>query len=219
MIKLILKLPQNQPLKLAFSGGVDSLAMAHFLRRNKNVTLCHFNHGCEYSNLIEQQCRERAEQLNMPIVVGHIDGERQPKQSLEDYWRRARYRFLYDCNGEIVCTAHHLDDAIETWCMSSFHGESKLIQPEQTINFNNKNNKLLRPFLLTSKQDLINYAERHGLVPVDDPYNREDHLMRNYFRKNVIEHVKYINPGIDKVIRKKYIELQQRTNIIDKQLC
>lgn len=207
MLTFIEKDYKDQPFKIAFSGGVDSLVLAHFHRRNPNAILCHFNHGCQYSNDIEEQCWERAESLKMKMVVGHITAEKKAKQSLEDFWRRQRYRWLYSVkDANTVITAHHLNDAIESWCMSAFHGKPQLIQP---IQYNAEYEQhLVRPLLLTSKADIIRYAETHNLSPVDDPYNREDHLMRNYFRKHTLEHVLYHNPGIDKVIRKKYLNAE-----------
>lgn len=204
MLKMTHSLPREK-IKLAFSGGVDSLVVAHFWRRNSNVTLLHFNHGCEHSDEIEAQVRNRAQALDMPLVVGRIGGEKPSGMSLEDFWRKQRYRFLYGETGEHVVTAHHLDDAIETWIWSSLHGEGKIISPKQDVEYGGKKNTLHRPFVLTKKDSIVEYAEHHGLVPVDDPYNRESGLVRNYIRENMMSHVRYINPGIDKVIRKKYL--------------
>lgn len=207
MLKLITTIP-NQ-FKLAFSGGIDSLVAAHFFRRRKGMTLCHFNHGCEYSDQIEAECIEKAKELELPIVIGRIRGKRKAKQSLEDYWRRERYRFLYEEYGNAVVTMHHLNDAVESWVWSSMHGESKLIQPEQYIEHNGKSNWLIRPFLATSKNDIREYAKNHGLTPVDDPYNNELDLTRNFIRAKVMPLiVEGINPGIETVIRKKYLNMK-----------
>lgn len=197
---MLLKVPNE--VCLAFSGGVDSLAAAHFLKNGgKRITLLHFNHGCQYSNTIEEQCRDRAEKLELPIVVFQNDSGEKPKgQSLEDFWRRARYRALRGyaiSNGQKLVLGHHLSDAVETHIFSSMHGESKLIPVQDAT--------VIRPFLITDKQDFVTYAERHGLVPVDDPYNNDLHLTRNYIRHVMMPHVLKINPGIKKVIRKKYL--------------
>lgn len=200
MIKQLMKIPHD--VCLAFSGGVDSLAVAHFLKRGgKNVTLLHFNHGCEYSDKIEEQCRQRAEELGLPIVVMKMEsGERPKGQSLEDFWRRGRYRALRsyaNSVGQKLLTGHHLNDNLENWLWSSMHGEGKLIPHEDAT--------VIRPFLTTDKDEFVSYAERHGLVPVDDPYNDNLHLTRNYIRHVMMPHVLKINPGIKKVIRKKYL--------------
>lgn len=201
MLKQLFKIPNT--ICLAFSGGVDSLAVAHFLKTgNKDLTLLHFNHGCQYSNEIEAQCIERAHELKLPIVIGKINQERPKKQSLEDFWRRQRYNFLRTYaieNNQKLLLAHHISDSVETWLMTSLHGTPKLIPAyDETV---------IRPFIITEKQDFQDYATRHNLVPVDDPYNRENHLMRNYIRANVMQHIKYINPGINKVIKKKYLNM------------
>lgn len=196
MLKLLTKIPRR--INLAFSGGVDSLVVAHFLAKGKHdVTLLHFNHGCQYSDEIEKQCVERAESLSLPIVVTHMaEGTPNKGQSLEDYWRRSRYRFLRSYDDQFI-TCHHLDDAVETWIWSCLHGNPKLIPI--------KDDKVLRPFLTTEKAQFQEYAKKHGLVAVDDPYNRDYSLTRNYIRANMIEHAYKINPGLGKVIRKKYL--------------
>jgi tRNA(Ile)-lysidine synthase len=198
MIKLLTKVPKR--VNLAFSGGVDSLAVAHFLQRGKHdVTLLHFNHGCQYSDLIEQQCRERSEKLGMPIIVKCIDsGTPNKGQSLEDFWRRSRYRFLRSFADQFI-TCHHLDDAVETWVWSALHGNPKIIPVSD--------DKVIRPFLITEKSQFVEYAARHDLVAVDDPYNRDYSLTRNYIRENIMQHAYKINPGLKKVIRKKYLNV------------
>lgn len=203
MLKLLTKIPRK--INLAFSGGVDSLVAAHFLKNGKHdLTLLHFNHGCQYSDEIEKQCVERAESLSLPIVVGRMtDAAPKPRQSLEDHWRRCRYKFLRSFEDQFI-TCHHLDDAVETWVWSSLHGNPRVIPY--------RDEKVLRPFLLTEKADFQDYADRHGLIAVDDPYNRDYSLTRNYIRLNMMEHAYKINPGLKKVIRKKYLSEKSNEN-------
>lgn len=201
MIHLSAKVPQS--IYLAFSGGVDSLAAAHFFKAGrKDVHLLHFNHGCEHSDVIEKQCVDRAESLGLRLTVGTIPVATPPRgMSLEEHWRQQRYAFLNyyaarDYKPFVLC--HHLDDAVETWVWSSLHGEGKIIPVV-------RGQWGIRPFLLTEKQDLIGYAEKHGLKAVHDPYNEDYELTRNYIRRNLLPHAYYVNPGLKKVIRKKYL--------------
>lgn len=195
MIRLLHKLPRV--VNLAFSGGVDSLSAAHFLSRNHEVHLLHFNHGCEYSDQIERCVVALSASMQLNLIVKTIDDPIPPAgMSLEDHWRRHRYRFLRQ-HGPVV-TVHHLDDAMETWVWSSLHGEGKLIPSRDA--------EVIRPFLLTPKAVLISYAERHKLVPIPDPYNEKLDLTRNYIRANIMPHALKINPGLPKVIRKKYLK-------------
>lgn len=200
MFKLLGKIPRK--VNLAFSGGVDSLSVAHFLMKNHDVTLLHFNHGCQYSDQIEADCHHRVENdLNggndgVKMVVGRIEGECPKGQSLEDFWRRQRYKWLRSFDEPFI-TCHHLDDAVETWVWSSLHGNPKLIPASD--------DKVLRPFLLTEKTDFILYSHKNRLISVPDPYNYETHLTRNYIRANIMPHAYYVNPGLKKVIKKKYL--------------
>lgn len=213
MHNLTVKIPKTETVYIAFSGGVDSLAAAHFYRKmNMDVQLLHFNHGCEYSNNIEKGCVELAKQLNLPIIVGYNDSLPKPNQSVEDAWRRSRYRFLYSQvpeNGYLV-TAHHLNDSVETWIFSSLHGNGKIIEPLQEIEFDGKKFKLVRPFLMNNKEKLTKCLVNTGLECVKDECNFDNSLSRNYIRNVMMEHVLFINPGLEKVIKKKYLKLLGR---------
>lgn len=200
MFKLLTKIPRK--INLAFSGGVDSLVAVHFLRNNHDLTLLHFNHGCEYSAKIEERCVQLAHDLGVSIVVGHAETTQPVSgQSLEDFWRRGRYKFLRSFNEQFI-TCHHLDDAIETSLITLLNtGSSSLIPVKDSL--------VLRPFLITEKKELLEYAERHDLIPVEDFYNTDMSKQRNYIRHNVIPHVLHTHPGYYKVIRKKYLQEQK----------
>jgi len=70
---------------------------------------------------------------------------------------------------------------------------------------NGKVCNLVRPFLLTKKEQFERLVEHHGLSPVEDKYNDNMDLTRNYIRHVMMPHVLKINPGIEKVIKKKYL--------------
>lgn len=195
MIRILGTIPHK--VNLAFSGGVDSLAVAHFLKKGgRDVGLLHFNHGCEHSELIEHKCTELALELGLPITLSDSIVPKPPEMSLEEFWRVERYKFLR-MSKEPVITAHHLDDAVETWVWSALHGKPSIIPIE--------NQGVIRPFLLNEKAEFVKYAVKHGLTPIHDPYNDENHLIRNYIRSNLLPHAYYVNPGLKKVIKKKYL--------------
>mgnify|MGYP000874338456 FL=1 len=77
------------------------------------------------------------------------------------------------------------------------HGEGKLIPVES--------GNIVRPFLTTEKSVFENYGKEHGLSVVEDEMNKDQHLIRNYMRVNLMHHLYHINPGLKKVIRKKYV--------------
>lgn len=207
MIEIIKKIPKNNTVNVAFSGGVDSLALALYFK-NKGFTtkLLHFNHCSEHSDKFETFCVNIANKLNLPIIVGNNNKEKSKKQSLEDFWRQCRYDFLFEnCenNGYIV-TGHHLNDAVETWIWSSLNGEGKLIQEHKVLKNCTKTCNIIRPFLLNKKQKLEEYVNYHNIESIYDDSNSDNKYTRNYIRNVMMEHVKFVNPGIEKVIYKKY---------------
>ena len=92
-----------------------------------------------------------------------------------------------------------MDDCVETWLMSSFHGNPKLIPYK-------RNDRIYRPFLMTERKEISNYADRHGVDYIEDPSNASFNYMRNHIRHNIVPLVLKVNPGIRKTIRKKLFE-------------
>ena len=50
------------------------------------------------------------------------------------------------------------------------------------------------------------YVEPFGISPVEDNYNNDMSLTRNYIRNIMMPHILVVNPGIEKVIKKKYLK-------------
>lgn len=179
------------------------MACLDFLRNGKrNLKVLHFNHGTAHAMEAERCVREYCEKWSIPILVGNLEGAPNKNQSMEDFWRKQRYDWFgrVVCSEDKIVTCHHLNDAIEWWVMTSLKGNPKLI-PIQRDNF-------IRPFLLTPKDVLANWAERKGVAWVEDPSNSDVDYDRNYIRHTMMPHILRINPGIQKTLI-KLIEAQR----------
>ena len=191
---------------VALSGGSDSIAVIDFLLNHgkRDITAAYFNHGtkhgAEAQEFVKAWCAER----NISLILGSSKLPRDIKESNEEYWRRIRYLFLqkigkeYDCD---VISAHHLDDVVETYIFSSLHGTAKLIPY--------RNGRVIRPFLLTKKDALVDWCKRHELKHIEDASNKDDKYMRNYIRHNIVPAVLHVNPGIHKTLKRKLVERQE----------
>ncbi len=197
MIRIIGKIPHS--VTIACSGGIDSMVFTDFLLKgNRHVDLAYFNHDTQHSHKAQKFVENYANQNKLNLVIGRVRG-RKGRRSLEEFWRDERYDFLQRTGSNYIITCHHLDDCVETWLMSSFHGQSKLIP-------HRRNENIFRPFLMTSKKSIKDYARKKHIEWIEDPSNQKTNFMRNHVRHNVMPQVLIINPGIRRTIRKKLIE-------------
>jgi len=197
MIRIIGKIPPN--VVIACSGGVDSMVVTHFLLQGRrNVKLAFFNHDTLHSKHAQRFVEEFAQEKKLDLFIGGIKGVK-GKRSIEEFWRDERYNFFNRISADFLITCHHLDDGVETWIMSAMHGRCKLIPYQRGKN-------IFRPFLMTSKKTIKQYAENKKLDWVEDPTNARTEYIRNHIRHTMMPNVLKVNPGIRTMIRKKLIE-------------
>lgn len=203
MIKLLGELPHK--VTIACSGGSDSMSLLNFCRvgkRDIQVLYVHHKteHGADAYNFIRNYCVKN----NLPFITREIGNVKAKGESEEEYWRNERYKIIESeaSSDRKVLLAHHLDDVIETWIMSSFHGKPTIIP----YMYKNKNPNIIRPFLQTSKEEIIYYIERNKVEYIHDESNDELHHARNRIRHMIVPEALKINPGIHKVVRKKVLE-------------
>jgi tRNA(Ile)-lysidine synthase len=179
---------------VAFSGGVDSVAAVDFLKRSHEVVLVFFHHGNDYAEIEYDFVKKYAIENSLELICGFNNDVQKKGQSLEEFWRNARYKFFFSLNVQII-TCHHLDDCVETWVWSSSHGDGKVIPYY--------NRTVYRPFRLTQKEDFLYWAEKNGLKWIEDESNKNEKFTRNYIRHTLLPAIRVVNPGISKVIAKK----------------
>ena len=205
MIRIIGKIPRR--VTVACSGGVDSMAIVNFLLEGKRkVQLAYFNHDTPHSKEAEAFIREYAARNKLILTIGRVKGNR-GKQSLEEFWREERYKFLTSLGSNFIITCHHLDDVVETWLFKCLHGNPGLIPYKRGQN-------IRRPFLMTEKKEILSYAKKKNICWIEDPSNRmTKNIMRNHIRHNIMPQILKVNPGIRTTIRKKLIEIYNKNDI------
>jgi len=150
-----------------------------------------FNHGTLTSAEAETFLRER---FGDGLIVGHITGRQKKGQSLEEFWRNERNKFFKSRNS-IIVTAHHLDDAVETYVWSALHGQPKIPLYH--------NGLVYRPFMLNRKSEFVSWCKRHKVKWIEDKSNKNTDFTRNFIRRKLMPGVLKVNPGIHKVVAKK----------------
>lgn len=199
MIKLLGRLPFNPV--VALSGGVDSMAAADFISRSRSVECAFFHHGTDTSERAEKLVSDYCQRRGWLLYKGHITNERPGNISPEEHWRNERYTWLDTLQSDII-TAHHLDDCVETYLWSMMHGTAKVVPYRR--------NKVIRPFLLTAKNELVAWAERNQVPWIEDHSNKDTKYIRNYVRHELVPHALHVNPGLAKVVARKVEEVNHK---------
>jgi len=199
MLKLLFPLPKQ--VTVALSGGVDSVAITDFLSRKHDVTCAFYHHGTENSERAGEFVSKFCTQRDLPLIVGMLNKEKDPKLSWEEFWRNERYNFLSSLNGlGPVITGHHLDDCVETYLHSAITGTPKVIPSTR--------NNVVRPFLTTRKSEFVEWCNRKNIVWCQDLSNDDTSYTRNYIRKELMPHALKVNPGLHTMV-KKIVERKQ----------
>ncbi len=169
---------------LAVSGGVDSMVLLDIFLKHEpeNIVVAHFNHGTRPSADIDEEfVRQKCEEFGIPFESSKLPlGE----GVSEEEAREKRYAFLYHVankyQGEI-CTAHHLDDLLESVVINLIRGTFwRGLAPFG-------NSKIRRPLvdLKMNKTDILRYAGENHLCFRQDPTNYQDDYLRNRVRESL----------------------------------
>lgn len=198
-------LKTNDRILVACSGGVDSIALLHFLAVHREkltieVAAIHVDHmlrGKESAlegNLVSDLCKR----LNIPffgtkVAVPEIIEEE--GGNVQAVCREGRYNLFEKVMDEkeynVLATAHHAEDQLETVLMQVTKG---LVPSGMPIKRGIGEGLLIRPFLPAIKETLYRYVKENNLRFSEDPSNQSDAYMRNRYRKHVIPHMISENP-------------------------
>lgn len=181
---------------VAFSGGVDSVAMALKAKDLKrDVTLAFFHHGNDYADVELEFCRDFAIKNDFKFKVGMLKEEYRTG-SREKFWREQRHAWFnekFDCD---VLTGHHLNDAVEWYLLTCFRGQGQFME------YRNKN--VVKPFLLHRKEDLVKFVVSHGQYWIEDPTNTNpEFTLRNRIRAEIMPHALVVNPGLVTTVKRR----------------
>ena len=181
-----------RPSVVAFSGGIDStvlLAALCRLGRQSMVRAVHVDHGLhEDSPKWAVHCAEVASTLGVHYETVRVSVDRASGRGLEAAAREARYRALGQrlAPGEVLLTAHHGDDQLETLLLRLLRG-SGVRGMRGVIELTDfAAGQLARPLLGFSRSELGRWAERWQLTWLEDPANVNLRHDRSFLRVVVL---------------------------------
>ncbi len=212
---------------VALSGGRDSMALLDvtsrlFAEKNQSliarVTGVYVNHGLSpNAKAWEAHCRKACEERGVAFEA--LTVRVNPKgDGVEAAARDARYRALSacarKCGDDVILTAHHEDDRLETFLIQWVRGAG----PEGLAAFPKSRDLgglgslaplgsrenvwaegatvlLLRPWCEVLRRDIERYARAEKLTWIEDEANENPRFLRNRIRHEVIPLLETIRPG------------------------
>jgi len=177
---------------VAFSGGLDSTVLLAALCRlglAARVRAAHVDHGLHpHSPRWVEHCAAAAAALGVEFAVTRVTVEQGSGQGLEAAARDVRYGALGALQrpGEVLLTAHHGDDQLETLLLRMLRG-SGVRGLRGILSFGPYGAGFLgRPLLGFTRAELHAEALAWGLSWLEDPANREARHDRNFLRLQVL---------------------------------
>lgn len=187
---------------VGYSGGADSTALVHLLRRDgRDVVAAHLHHGqrAEADSELDR-CRDFCAGLSIPFVSGHADVPaiaREMGIGLEEAGREARYDFFRRASKSAGCvgamTAHTRTDLVETVLLNLTRGSGLA----GLAGIPERRGSIVRPLLGVSRTETRAYCKDHGLWFHDDPANTDERFSRFRIRANVLPELQHINPAVE----------------------
>lgn len=183
---------QPQRILVSYSGGLDSSLLLHCLRCSRPaaaLVAVHFDHGLHPDSVRwRAHCRAEAETLGVAFIERRLELAIAPGDSVEAVAREARYAALADIAGadDIVTTAHHADDQLETVLLRLLRGTGVRGLTAIYAQSHCGPALLLRPLLEFTRKEIEIEARRLGIAWIEDPSNADTRFDRNHLRRHCL---------------------------------
>lgn len=181
----------QEPILLAVSGGMDSMAMCHLFQRARfrfGIAHCHFSLRPE-ADAEAELVKQLAEKFQVPFFFQQFDTlsfAKKEKISVQMAARKLRYHFFEEIQKQerfaYIATAHHLNDSLETAIFNLAKGTGiaglRGILP--------KKNNLVRPMLFATRKEIEVFVRKNKIVYLEDSSNISEKYQRNFIRHQII---------------------------------
>jgi tRNA(Ile)-lysidine synthase len=150
----------------------------------------HVDHGLHAdSALWSQACVDLAREWDVPCEIVRVVAHATPGESPEAAARDARYAALHERlqPGEVLLTAHHADDQLETVLLQWLRGGGlRAVAGMEKVARLGESGWHARPLLDFTREELRAWATVEGLHWLEDPSNVDRRYDRNYLRHEVL---------------------------------
>ena len=219
-----IKLNKDSKIVIGVSTGPDSMCLLNILlnlqeKLKFKIIVAHVNHkkrveSDEEEQFLEDYCFKKN------LVFEKMILDNKYKGNFEAYARKERYKFFEELinkhQANILMTAHHGDDLVETILMKLTRGSN--LKGYQGISLITKKNnyQIIRPLLYVTKDDINKYLCDNNIPFFIDKTNNCDDYTRNRYRHHVLNFLKSENRDVHLKFLKFENRLEEANNYIEK---
>ena len=208
LLAILRTLPEAKRYWIAYSGGMDShVLLAGLASLGEDIPgellAVHVNHGISpHAQEWVEHNRRICTELEIAFHLIDVDASSPGSESPEAWARQLRYQALEECigNGEILLTAHHRDDQVETLLLQLLRGAGPMGLAAMPSMRPFGIGVHARPLLAFDRVELNKYAAQQGLDWIEDDTNQNIGYDRNYLRQQVIPALKKRWPNLGETL-------------------
>ena len=188
---------------VAVSGGLDSMVLIKlFEESGYAIGIAHANFELRGRESEEDEAfvRQYCKHAGIPFFTQAFETKNYAEASglsIQMAARELRYtwfgKLLEAEKYHWLATAHHLNDNLETVLMRWTKG----VGLDQLTGIPIKREKIIRPLLFATREEILQYAKSKKISWREDSSNTSDDYARNFIRHQVIPRLKEINPSLE----------------------
>lgn len=217
---------------VAVSGGPDSMALLHLLRRLQDelrlrLRVAHVDHGIHRASAAHAAfVRRTAEAWGLPVSVRRVRATaaaRRHRVTLEEAARMLRYAALAEvarrARASRIAVAHTADDQVETvllWMLRGAAADGLAGMPPVRAH---DGLRVIRPLFDLSRDEVLGYLAAERVPYRTDPTNRLRRPLRNRIRHDLLPRLAGYNPGIRGVLRRLATQVADDAALLDTLAC
>lgn len=190
---------------VAWSGGLDSTVLLHLMLslraahpRQLRLRALHVDHHLQpAAAAFRAHCIRIARRWRVPLTLLDAQVLVTRGGSVEEAAREARHACWRGAlqAGELLLTAQHADDQLETTLLALLRGAGPAGLAAMPSDLPMGRGRLLRPLLTLPRAGLLQYASAQQLPVIEDPTNAETRFDRNFLRLKVLPQLRQRWPG------------------------